>query len=160
MYYYFDGKEDLYKAVIDHAVELFVDRQAEFEVDSVSAGRYWPQLDELAQSNLKFLQAHPWVAGVARAVLSARVDAPGGHLREAFQRWTERYLARGQHLGLVREDLPIELLVGAVVATGETVDRWMLDHWESEPERVDSLAPLALDLLKRLVEPNSTEEKD
>jgi AcrR family transcriptional regulator len=154
MYYYFDGKEDLYRSVIDYAVALLVARQGEFEVESVTAERYWPQLDEFTQNNLRVLCAHSWVGGVARAVLCDRVDAPGRHLRELFQHWIERYLARGQQLGLVRDDLPIELLVGAVVSTGEAVDRWMLKCWEAEPERVDSLSPLLLDLLKRLIEPN------
>ena len=160
MYYYFDGKEDLFGAVIDHAVSLFVARNDAFEVDDVSADRYWVQLDELARDNMAMLQAHPWIAGVARAVLNGRIDAPGGHLRVGFQRWTQQYLARGQELGLVRTDLPLELLVAAVVATGETVDRWMLAHWESEPDRVDSNIPLAIDLLRRLVEPGTPTESN
>ncbi|MFT6397588.1 MAG: AcrR family transcriptional regulator [Bradymonadia bacterium] len=156
MYYYFDGKGDLYGAVIDHAVQLFVANHHSFDVDDVTPDRYWAQLEEVARANLRFLDAHPWVAGIARTISTALPDTPGGRLNETIRRWTERYLVRGQEIGIVREDLPLDLLVNAVIASGEAVDRWMLDHWEEEPDEVDSLVPLALDLLKRLVEPGPT----
>lgn len=154
MYYYFDGKGDLYGAVIDHAVALFVATHSSFEVDDVTPDRYWAQLEELAASNFEFLEAHPWVAGITRTISTALPDTPGGRLHEAIRRWTERYLVRGQKIGVVRDDLPLGLLVNAVIASGEAVDRWMLDHWEEKPEEIGSLVPLGLDLLKRLVEPS------
>ncbi len=153
MYYYFDGKGDLYGAVVDHAIQLFVASHASFEVDAVTPERYWAQLGDLAHSNLEFLGAHPWVVGIVRTLSTALPDTPGGRLHAVMRRWTQRYLVRGQEIGMVRTDLPLELLVNAVIAAGEAVDRWVIDRWESEPEQADALVPLSLDLLKRIVEP-------
>lgn len=152
MYYYFDSKEDLFEAVVDHALVIYRHFGAAPDLMAVDRDRYWSQLDEFVEAHLRFAEAHPWVVGLSRALLS-RLDAPGPGQRivKGFRWFTERYLERGQELGLVRTDLPMGLMVDAVMGLGEAIDRWVLEHWDDAD--VERLSPIWSDLFRRLVAP-------
>jgi hypothetical protein len=40
-------------------------------------------------------------------------------------------LQRGQDLGVVRKDLPSDLLLGLFIAVDDTVDGWLLANWQA-----------------------------
>ena len=42
--------------------------------------------------------------------------------------WTRRILSRGQEVGVIRKDLPLELMVELTMAMDEAADRWQAEH--------------------------------
>jgi hypothetical protein len=67
---------------------------------------------------------------------AARVatDRVVDHYREI----TRAFIQRGRELGVVRTDLPLEILVEMIMAADEAGDRWMVRHWNemTESERM------------------------
>jgi hypothetical protein len=62
------------------------------------------------------------------------------------------FLQHGRDLGVVRSDLPLELLVEVYLAADQAGDRWLLRHWDGFDERekhafVAARVELARDML-------------
>lgn len=63
-------------------------------------------------------------------------------------------LARGRQLGVVREDLPAELLLSLVVAVDDAHDRWLYARLpEMSPAELGEAATRMSELLRRLLSP-------
>lgn len=66
----------------------------------------------------------------------------------------ETLLARGRQLGVVREDLPEELLLSLVVAVDDAHDRWLYARLpEMGPAELEKAAARMSELLRRLLSP-------
>ncbi len=64
----------------------------------------------------------------------------------------ERLLKRGQQLGVIRTDLPDELLMAWVRAVDDASDRYVLDHWEElDHAALAAAADRVVDGLRRLI---------
>ncbi len=74
---------------------------------------------------------------------------------EGSTEWLAALIRRGQDLGLVRCDLPEDLLIGVLMGFSMAFDRWYFEHWDalSDDERVE-LADKAIDAYVRLLQPN------
>jgi hypothetical protein len=60
---------------------------------------------------------------------------------------------RGQTLGVVRTDLPTDLLVEIAMGADEGGDRWMMEHWESfTPEELRRIVDGRVDLLHDMLD--------
>jgi hypothetical protein len=63
-----------------------------------------------------------------------------------------RLFKRGQELGVIRTDLPDDLLLAWVRAVDDAHDRWVLEHWqELDREALSAAAERMVDGLRRLV---------
>jgi hypothetical protein len=61
---------------------------------------------------------------------------------------------RGQELGVIRDDLPDELLQSLLVAVDIAHDQWLFAHWNGMcPAEIKHAADQIADLLRRLLEP-------
>jgi len=125
-YYYFDDKADLFTTVADHAWSIFLP-DIEFDPLAFDNDNYWPALEELMRQANERARANPWVAGFTRLIFNPP-DIP--EIRETLTNLfaTARDLQamliqRGQELGTVRDDLPIELLLALLVGADEAGDR-------------------------------------
>lgn len=153
MYYYFDSKEDLYEAVIEYGRDLYSAHWIPPKLADVTAENYWSLLADLSERNLEFTLQHPWVMDLYRMVIGHIDDtAVGRRTLKAFRGWVAAYLAHGQALGTVRDDVPVSLLVGCVMGLGDGLDRWFLSNMEAA-EQMTAITPLSIDLFRRLLEP-------
>jgi len=66
---------------------------------------------------------------------------------------------RGQALGLIRTDLPTDLLIAMVLGIDEATDRWMLEHYDQVGlEPTMTLAMKVLSAVQRLLAPEPAKE--
>jgi hypothetical protein len=67
--------------------------------------------------------------------------------------FTRRLLERGRSLGVVRRDLPLDLLVAVTMAGDDAGDRWMMEHREEFDERgVARLMEARIDLMRDMLD--------
>jgi AcrR family transcriptional regulator len=157
MYYYFDGKEDLFAHVV--GVEL---RRLSAAVGPVTlpTGRdpdaFWSAIQAYYLDSATSLVARPQLAALVRAWL-ATSDNPA--LQQAQQEmeqevlpWINHVLAAGQATGAIRTDLPRGLLIAVALGMGRAMDMWLM----TQPLDDDTLPPLLstlVGMLRRALQP-------
>lgn len=136
MYYYFDDKEDLYLTTVKDAVDRLV-AAASGMPPFADAHGFWDAVTELYRRVIAFFVEAPSLAGLAKSIVAA---VPGGRaaaLLEGYIQdslaWFTRVVEDGRRLGAVRDDVDTELLVRLLFATGEAMDRWLLERWHDLP---------------------------
>ena len=134
LYYYFDDKEDLFATALRDAFERFL---AELDIPDPSrlgADDYWQTFRLLARRSLDLIARNEWYVELALSFHRFRSEHTASVAAEELQEWSERslaaYLKRGQELGVVRTDLPFELLVVMTRGLDDAGDRWMLERWD------------------------------
>jgi len=169
MYYYFDGKEDLYQTVLTDALgEL---GQAFGGIEEVtSAPEFWVAYEQLFERAVALFREDPVLAGLAKGMARAMAT---GHSIAAIEEMVAESAGQmqglvelGQSLGAIRTDLPTELLVNVLFAMGEATDLWLLQRWGEMPEEEFSRITLKMMALMRQVaepesaNPESKEQRD
>ncbi len=156
LYYYFDDKADLFATVTEHVWnDLLPERP--LDLGSLTADTFWPLLGAAMAEMAQKGRERPWLVGMGRLIYwppssvdAERIAAP---LQEA-RAYLARLLERGRDLGVVRDDLPDELLAAVVAAAAEAADRYMVQHWEALDEEAGRRLERALfALLKRIAAP-------
>ena len=154
-YYYFDDKEDLFLTVIhNYLAELGITNFQEMP-ETVTAETFWPSLRDVYRRTFVKTPDHPFAFGVWRAageVFRARRDGPLARFVDQYIDVLARLLRRGQELGVLRTDLPDDLLMAWMRAVDDAHDRWILDHWaEMDDEAMSAAVDRVVDGLRRLV---------
>lgn len=138
MYYYFDGKDDLYAHVARTQLERLFARLGPLPVPS--GGEVNPFWSTLADYYLRVMTALTADARLA-ALLRGWVAASGEtalqqaqqELEQAALPWFEQTLAAGQRVGAVRDDVPSALLIAVVLGMGQAMDSWLVtQHLEAD----------------------------
>jgi len=136
-YYYFDDKADLFGAVLDMVWERFFPTEL-LDVERLDAKTFWPAIGRMLQSNLEQTLANPWLVGVTRMLRQGQSNAAAQaaiDTRMALARaWQRDLLRRGQEVGVIRRDLPLELLMVLLSAVDDAADGWLLANWEAWPQ--------------------------
>ena len=154
-YYYFDDKEDLFLTVVTYYMDSLDLRGFLSVAESVTAESFWPAVAEVYR--LAFVRSHdiPWSFGVWRAASELWRSKPTGRLAIVVGEWLEaaaRLFKHGQQLGVIRTDLPDDLLLAWVRAVDDAHDRWVLEHWhELDRDALSAAADRMVDGLRRLV---------
>ncbi|QRN96472.1 TetR/AcrR family transcriptional regulator [Archangium violaceum] len=156
-YYYFDDKADLFLAVVQHSMEQLM-LVAQLRPEELRADTFWDVARATYRRQFLIFRQHPWLMGVARAVWTLpaqlREGGPLAVLFEQGQSVSRAILERGRELGVVRDDVPVELLVEWVGAIDGTGDRWLLANWERlDDEALQRHADLVVDGFRRLLTP-------
>jgi hypothetical protein len=99
----------------------------------------------------------PWVFGIAKsggpASMETLAEGPMAAVWESAQSLLIQLVQRGRELGVMRDDLPDELLQALVIAVDVAHDRWLFAHWtEMSPTDIDVAALRIADMLRRLLE--------
>ncbi|MCU0665160.1 MAG: TetR/AcrR family transcriptional regulator, partial [Myxococcota bacterium] len=136
-YYYFDNKDDLLATMFVHLWQrLLLD--AKLDLSKLNAQDYWSSLLGLTDRFMDSVKGEPWLLAAAKAIWSLpQGSRTQGPLAESFAtvvQWIGGILRRGRELGVVRRDLPEELLLALILALDEAADRWMAEHWEKFDE--------------------------
>lgn len=163
-YYYFDDKTDLYTTVIEHAFTKLAAFFGDFSMDKLTADNFWDVLEDYSHQSLKRAQQYPKLTQLLRTVFAysrSHPDTPGGSIMStAARNWTQSFLERGQRLGVIRTDLPMELLVELLMGLGSATDGWVLTHVdEMGDDEIRRYSRALTDIHRRVCEPPPAEEE-
>ncbi len=139
MYYYFDGKDDLFAYVAQTELAGLFDSVGPLpKLDATDADGFWSVLEAYYLRLLRALAASPQLAamfrGWATVSKSPAFQRAQGELEQASVPWIELALAAGQRVGAVRTDLPASLVIGVVLGMGEAMDFWLMEHQPADGE--------------------------
>jgi AcrR family transcriptional regulator len=157
MYYYFDGKEDLYAYVAQTELERLFAPLGPFPVPSdADADRFWSTLADYYLRLMTALVASPRLAPLIRGWIAA----PGAptlrqsqqEMEQAVMPWMTQALAAGQRAGAVRTDLPSALLIAVILGMGQAMDTWLITEPADQNDLPRLIAAL-IDMIRGAVRP-------
>lgn len=161
LYYYFDGKEDLYAYVVRSELERFFADHGPFPVpDADNAENFWATLSGYYGRVLTALDASPQLAALIRgwmvAARSPALEQVQRDMEQAMLPWLENVLIAGQAIGAVRTDVPNSLLLATVVGMGQAMDFWVMTQ---RPDRshLERLAGILTEMISGAVGPAQVE---
>lgn len=156
LYYYFDDKEDLFRAVLAYLSEC---SEGLFEAvpDDLTAQNFWERLEEFGTRGREAVRKYPWIVGFMRMFHGTIENPPAdGPLREwcdRFRKLRSDIMMRGLQLGVIRTDIPLELLLTLVNGIETTMHQWLTKNWEQLSEsQHHNFGSQLIDLVKRLVQ--------
>lgn len=158
MYYYFEGKEDLFITLINHHVERNWEAIGPLALDSLTPATYWSELEQLMERFVSFFfkdNPHLKMWRICQQLITEPATSAVHERLAHKQRFLSDLIARGQCLGVVRKDLELELLVKLMDATAITHERWISAHDQELPsvEILKVRLKVRLDLMQRICLP-------
>jgi AcrR family transcriptional regulator len=164
MYYYFEGKADLYETVVENATRRLMALVGDFEFDSLQSDNFWPYIEAFSERTLHHMRSQGKYLRLVRNFYQlyqpGDPDSPGSGMVDWGRDMVEALLIRGRQVGAIRRDLPTELLVQLMMAIGMVFDQWLLEHLD-EFERDDSdLLEKEVELLRLICEPRKEDENE
>jgi AcrR family transcriptional regulator len=134
-YYYIADKADLFAATVAYCSEQIALLDATLDPATLTASSYWPTFARLRREPLLRSYERPWLFGALKAAeeldSSMLRDGPLAEYVARFQAYVLGMLQRGQALGLVRDDIPQDLLLAWLQALDRSGDDWLLTHWDA-----------------------------
>jgi AcrR family transcriptional regulator len=157
MYYYFDGKEELYAHVARVELGRLFDSAGPFPVPATKDPEaFWSTLEDYDRRIMSAFAASPKVAALARdwllASASPTLQQAQKEMEGALVPWFEQALAAGQRVRAVRKDVPTRLLIAVVFGMGQAMDTWVLTQ-DLQTANVRKLARIFIGMLRRALAP-------
>jgi AcrR family transcriptional regulator len=152
-YHYFSDKRRLH----DHVVRTLAARLAEGvqvpAIETLSVAHFWAAMADLFDALGTAARRHPetWHLGEMFHRPIHQGDGSLQDLRDRIERWLGRAIAHGRTIGVVRDDLPEELLTELTLAVLQTLDRWAVRHKLHSPGG-PSAPSLSIQLVRDLIE--------
>lgn len=157
LYYYFEDKADLYATVVRTAWHRLTPR-GRVDLQSLDRGAFWPALEAYHRTAFESARREPWLLAVWK--LAYHPPPPGapaevvGEVFDEARAFQKSLLRRGQELGVVRTDLPEDLLIAILTGIDNASDHWLADHWEVLGfDEVARLTRLVLETIRRTLAP-------
>lgn len=156
VYYYFEDKADLFATTLERSFQRIMDEIGWFSLEVLGPDEFWDALLELTHRTVAWSQRSDWWMKLGRAYQRLHqepgAEAATGRLTEVGRGWWKSMIERGQVLGLIRTDLPLELLVEIVMGADQGGDRWMMDHWDEISEAdMNKIVDARVDLLRDML---------
>lgn len=154
LYYYFEDKTDIYLTVLRNEMERMFKK-----IGGIVTGEFtddfWVDIERYFKNAMKFISENPdflrLAQGLSRLSATAYNNESFKELYDIGLVKTAEILKRGQDMGEVRTNIPIELLATILYKLGETLDYWLLEQWEKfTPEEIEQNALLYMDLFRRI----------
>jgi AcrR family transcriptional regulator len=157
LYYYFDGKEDLYAYVVRTELERLFASMGPFAVPSDDdADGFWATLEIYYVRLMSALAGSPQLAGLIRGWIAASrnptLQQAQQELEQAVLPWLEQTLSAGQRVAAVRRDLPSALLIAVVVGMGQAMDTWLMTQ-SPDPDDLPRLIASLIGMIRGAVRP-------
>jgi AcrR family transcriptional regulator len=156
-YYYFEDKADLFDTVAKRCWDQFV-QHIDYSLDGLTARNFWKRIEAVLRHACEHMFTDPIITKMAKMVW--RMDTGTGKncaLEEvvAFSHaWVGELVRKGQSLGVVRRDLPADLLIAVAVAVDQATDRWMVLNMDRfKPEQAMAVSLNVLDGLRIFLTP-------
>ena len=164
MYYYFEDKRDLYLAVIKRAMEELL-QVFDWEPLADDGNAYWEEVESFCQFSLLAFTNSSANGTLALRYLLAREQEKVPEIERVVEKsshWITRLIKRGQQVGAVRRDVPLDLLSAVIFNAGQAIDVWLAqaiqrDAAPESPQEVDTLpvAAFTMDLIRRIAQPST-----
>lgn len=130
-YYYFEDKADLFGTVSMHCWQDFM-KHADFSAAGLTRKNFWSRVEELMRHACEHMASEPVMTMLAKAVWHTDTRKGASVVMDdvaALSRaWMGEVVRKGQALGVVRADLPAELLIAIVIAVDQATDRWWVEN--------------------------------
>jgi AcrR family transcriptional regulator len=157
MYYYFDGKEELYAYVTRVELGRMFEAAGPFPVPTThDRESFWSTLEDHYLRLMGALAASPRLAALARSWLAASANPAlqqaQKEMESALVPWFEQALAAGQRARAVREDVPPSLLIAVVFGMGQAMDTWLLTQ-ELDAAPLGELVRTFVGMIRRVLSP-------
>jgi len=157
-YYYFEDKADLFSTVVEYCVDRLQLADSGPDVSTLTVETFWGMLAELHSRPLLRARQEPWLFAAARAVERLTPEAlerePLASLAQRMMANMGAVIKRGQELGLVRSDLPDELLFDWFRAIDGASDNWLLAHIDQlDQATIVQVSRQTIAALQRALEP-------
>lgn len=135
-YYFFEDKADLFCTTVAYCLDRLQLAPAADMFSTLTAETFWPAMAEVHDQPLLRARQHPWLFGAVRAADHLTPESSQQESLARLVRSLTQYLVtgmstliqRGQDLGLIRTDLPQELLLAWFRAIDGASDDWLLTH--------------------------------
>jgi AcrR family transcriptional regulator len=147
-YYYFEDKADLFSAVVEYSVDRLGLATPVADIEALTAENFWAAFAAAHDQPLLHVREHPWLFATARAVErltpQSREREPLATLASRLMGGMSAIIQRGQQLGLIRMDLPVDLLAAWFRAIDGASDDWLLARVTHPDTRIDQAAIMHL----------------
>ncbi len=160
-YYYFTDKADLFALLVKEYWSRHVELM-DFNPAELALGEFWETLTSMYQRSSVLQLRNPWMIGFSKSLYSLPHAVKGREdvlaLMREYDAFLRTAISRGQQLGLVRTDMPIEFLMALATGIEEVFDHWSERAGADETEEDSKeFARLGVDLVKRLFERRDSE---
>ena len=161
-YYYFEDKVDLFCTVIQYAIERLKLIDTQFDVATLTPETFWPTFAELHRQPLLRSFEQPWLFASLRAAgrlsPSALEKEPLASIAQQIVAYAMSFVARGQQIGLIRSDIPVELLFDWIAALDQASDSWLLERWKQlEREDIAKVSDQTVGAMRSVLAPVGAE---
>jgi len=157
VYYYFEDKADLFATTLERSIQRIGEEIGWFSLEVLGPDEFWEALMELTHRTVDWARRNEWWIRLGKAFhklqQEAGAEAASDRLSELGKGWWRSIIQRGQILGVIRTDLPLELIVAIVMGADQGGDRWMMDHWnEFNEEDLRRIVDVRVDLLRDMLD--------
>ncbi len=157
VYYYFEDKADLFATTLERSIQRIREEIGWFSLEVLGPDEFWEALLELTHRTVDWATRDDWWIKLYRALHrlqpEAGTDATTLRILEVGKGWWESIIDRGQVLGVIRTDLPLDLLVEIVMGADQGGDRWMMEHWDDfSEEGIRRIVDARVDLLRDMLD--------
>lgn len=134
-YHYFANKRRLHDHVVRVLTARLLDGVEVPAVEELPGARFWAAMAELVDALGRAAERHP----ETRYLGEMFHGSPGADdgtlqdLRGQVEQWLRRAVIHGRDVGVVRDDLPEELLIELTLGVLRTLDRWAVRHGSHSP---------------------------
>src|SRR6266568_6069719 len=119
-YYYFEDKVDLFFTVVQYCTERLKLIDTDLDIAALTEATFWPTFAELHRQPLLRSFEQPWLFAAVRAAehLPPAVleREPLATFARQVRTWMLNLVKRGQELGVIRTDLPEQLIFAWIAA--------------------------------------------
>ena len=157
LYYYFDGKEDLFAYVARAGLGGLTAEVGPLpDLGAGDADAFWSILEDYYLQLARALLSSPQLAALFR-IWSAASQNPEfqratGEMEQASVPWIAQALEAGHRVGAVRDDVPDSLLMAAVLGMGESMDSGLMSQ-PLDDEDLPDVTAMLVGMIRRAIAP-------
>jgi AcrR family transcriptional regulator len=157
VYYYFEDKADLFATVLERGTRRIMAEIGWPALEVLGPDEFWDALLELTHRSVEVMHRDDWWIKIGRSYHRVRREGGAGsavdRLADLGREMWRAIINRGQALGVIRTDLPLDLLVEITMGADEGGDRWMIEHWDTfSPEQLTGIVDARVDLLRDMLD--------
>ncbi|WP_308492296.1 TetR/AcrR family transcriptional regulator [Microbacterium terrisoli] len=157
LYYYFDGKEDLFAYVAQTGLGELIGQVGPLpDLGTGDADAFWSVLEDYYLRLSRALLAYPQLAALLRGWSAAsknpEFQQATGDMEQASLPWISQALEVGHRVGAIRDDVPDSLLIAAVLGMGEAMDFWLMAQ-QPDDDALPGVIATLIGMIRRAVAP-------
>jgi AcrR family transcriptional regulator len=157
-YYYFEDKVDLFCTVVQYASERLQLVDQELDIAALTAENFWPTFADLHRLPLLRSYEQPWLFASLRVAgrlsPSTLEREPLATLAKQLRTWVMAIVKRGQEVGVIRSDIPDELIFAWLQALDDASDQWLLAQWKDlDRAAIARVSDQTVDAMRRAMVP-------